>query len=107
MRLAALVAYSQDPPACACCGETRYEFLALDHINGNGAAHRREIKMKGSGIQFYRWLRVNSYPVGLRVLCHNCNLSKGFYGECPHVTEARASLLRDPLSQSLEGLPVT
>ena len=27
--------------SCACCGEDRYEFLSIDHINGGGAKHRR------------------------------------------------------------------
>lgn len=28
---------------CVCCGEVVPEFLTVDHINGGGAAHRREI----------------------------------------------------------------
>ena len=28
---------------CQCCGENHYEFLTIDHINGDGAKHRREI----------------------------------------------------------------
>lgn len=30
------------------------------------------------------WLRRNNYPNGFQVLCHNCNMAKGFYGKCPH-----------------------
>ena len=26
----------------------------------------------------------NYYPKNLQILCHNCNMAKGFYGECPH-----------------------
>jgi hypothetical protein len=26
----------------------------------------------------------NEFPDGFQVLCHNCNLAKGYYGECPH-----------------------
>src|SRR6266487_243530 len=37
--------------ACVCCGETRGEFLAIDHVNNDGAVHRREIG--GSGKQIY------------------------------------------------------
>ena len=29
----------------------------------------------------YPW---EKYPPGYQVLCHNCNLAKGFYGSCPH-----------------------
>lgn len=67
---------------CACCGETKPEFLAMDHIDGNGAAHRRKIKKVG--LSFYRWLRTNNWPSGYRVLCHNCNCARGFVGYCPH-----------------------
>lgn len=67
---------------CACCGEDHLEFLAIDHVNGGGTAHRREV---GKGDVFYKWLKAAGYPTeGYRVLCHNCNLSLGFYGYCPH-----------------------
>jgi hypothetical protein len=79
-RMECLIHYSQDPPFCACCGETTYEFLCIDHINGGGAQHAQEI---GRG-KIYRWLINNSFPIGFRVLCHNCNLSLGYYGYCPH-----------------------
>lgn len=68
---------------CACCGEDRYEFMAIDHIHGNGNQHRK-INKTGSGLQFYRWLKREKYPEGFRVLCHNCNQSFGLYGYCPH-----------------------
>lgn len=67
---------------CACCGEPTLEFLAIDHINGGGNKHRQEINRKG--MAFYRWLRMNDYPSGYRVLCHNCNCARGYYGYCPH-----------------------
>ncbi len=67
---------------CACCGETRIEFLAIDHIHGDGNKHRAEM---GSGGRIYRWLIQNNYPTDrFRVLCHNCNFSLGHYGYCPH-----------------------
>lgn len=65
---------------CACCGETRYEFLAIDHINGDGRIHRRSVP----GSRICRWLRKNNFPEGFRILCHNCNQSLGHYGYCPH-----------------------
>ncbi len=67
---------------CVCCGETIFEFLSIDHINGGGSKHRKELKLQGTN--FYRWLRDNNYPSGYRVLCYNCNLSLGFNGYCPH-----------------------
>lgn len=68
---------------CTCCGENQMEFLAIDHINNNGAQHRRETKYGNLPV----WIRQNGYPSGFQILCHNCNLSKGFYGKCPHVLE--------------------
>jgi len=68
---------------CACCGENMIEFLAIDHINGGGKQHRKEINNPG-GKNFYVWLRVRNWPSGYRVLCHNCNQAIGAYGVCPH-----------------------
>lgn len=67
---------------CNCCGETTHEFLGIDHINGGGSKHRRELVNQGTTV--YLWLKKNQYPLGYQVLCHNCNLAKGFYGKCPH-----------------------
>jgi len=67
--------------ACACCGESEMWFLTIDHINNNGAAHRKQIK----GLYFYRWLQKANYPKGYQVLCWNCNLGRYFNkGICPH-----------------------
>lgn len=73
---------------CVCCGESRLEFLALDHINGGGSKHRREF---GSG-HLYHWVLKQNFPEGFQVLCHNCNLSLGHYGYCPHGTITREVL---------------
>lgn len=70
-----------DEPRCACCGEHRLEFLCIDHIDGGGNEHRRRI---GKSTRMFEWLSKNGLPEGFRVLCHNCNLSIGFYGYTPH-----------------------
>ena len=93
LRLAALNAYSDNDPKCACCGERQIEFLAIDHINGGGNEHRRSIGC-GSGSQTYTWLKTNNYPEGFRVLCHNCNQAMGNYGKCPH-EQARKGIDED------------
>lgn len=82
IRMQALVAYSGNPPKCQCpgCPESHIEFLTVDHIHGDGAKHRRQIK-NGN---IYRWLRINKYPPGFRILCMNCNFSYGKRGYCPH-----------------------
>lgn len=66
---------------CECCGTTQTAFLAIDHINGRGAAHRREIG--GSGRNLYAWLKREGFPPGFRVLCHNCNFATYWEGQCP------------------------
>lgn len=72
-------------PKCACCGETNIEFLSIDHINQNGAEHRRTLpKNRRCGSGFYNWLIKNGFPEGYRVLCLNCNFALGHFGYCPH-----------------------
>jgi hypothetical protein len=69
---------------CQCCSESTREFLAIDHINGGGNAHRRSLHPKASAQTLYCWLRKNNYPKGFQILCHNCNSAKAYYGGCPH-----------------------
>lgn len=68
---------------CVCCGVTDEVFLALDHVDNDGAKHRKQI---GTGNTFYGWLRRMNYPkdLNLQVLCHNCNIAKEIDGVCPH-----------------------
>lgn len=84
VRLEALQAYSGKFPKCACCEDSNLEFLAVDHIDGNGGKHRRELRSAGRGSNFFLWLKRNKFPKGFRILCHNCNFSIGRYGYCPH-----------------------
>jgi len=79
-RYKAIYYYSQGTMKCACCGESHYEFLSIDHINGNG---RRERKLLGHG-NIAQTLVARGFPLGYRVLCLNCNMSIGYYGYCPH-----------------------
>jgi hypothetical protein len=64
---------------CVCCGETESVFLAVDHIEGGGTQHIKEI-----GTNFYRWIINNKFPENLQLLCHNCNFAKHRLGKCPH-----------------------
>lgn len=69
-------------PRCACCGETLLQGLGIDHINGDGAGHRKQTP--GTGTPFYYWLRRHNYPSGFQVLCATCNVAKGTSDHCPH-----------------------
>jgi len=71
---------------CACCGETRIEFLSIDHVKGGGNKHRRDAKLTNS-TDLYLWIIRHGFPDDFRVLCYNCNCSLGFFGYCPHNKE--------------------
>jgi hypothetical protein len=69
---------------CACCGETLFEGLTMDHIKGDGAIHRRLLGMPKGGYHLYRWLKAHGYPEGFQVLCGTYNIAKRTSDHCPH-----------------------
>ena len=77
-----LTHYSGGNPACGCCGETELDFLTIDHVNDDGAAHRKELG--GAGTTVYNWIIRNNFPAGFAVLCWNCNCARWRFGTCPH-----------------------
>jgi hypothetical protein len=87
LRVRVLRHHAGGDPSCACCGERETRFLVVDHTEGGGNKHRKEIGRVGT--HFYKWLLENEFPPGFRVLCHNCNFSIGAYGDCPHRTFVR------------------
>ncbi len=70
---------------CECCGEDKFEFLTIDHVNGNGTTERR------NGFKIYHLrtkLLLDGKPnPNYRVLCMNCNFALGIHGFCPHKKE--------------------
>ena len=69
---------------CACprCPETNPAFLTLEHINGDGAAHRKAV---GRG-HAYADLRRRGWPKeGYTLLCMNCNFATRGGKTCPHM----------------------
>lgn len=75
--------FSHYGKVCACCAESIFEFLTIDHVNNDGAAHRKTTKRAGSGL--YHWLLSRGFPVGFQTLCRNCNWGKHVNGGiCPH-----------------------
>ena len=68
---------------CTCCGETIRLLLTIDHINNDGAMHRKILGK--SNIQLYHWLKKNNFPSNFQTLCYNCNIGKYKNGGvCPH-----------------------
>lgn len=71
---------------CSCCGESNVAFLTIDHTNGAGCKHRRDIGTS----RIYNWLESRNYPPNeFQVLCFNCNCGRQINGGiCPHQTQA-------------------
>jgi hypothetical protein len=76
--------YSVGRLECACCGESEYKFLCIDHINDNGAEDRKKNPSHATGRGLYTRLIKEGYPEGYQLLCFNCNMAKGIHGVCPH-----------------------
>jgi hypothetical protein len=78
-RLAALEAYGNKCSCNGCswhkgkCNIDNISVLTIDHINGG---HRHNLKIKKEYLPLARWLKMNNYPPGFRVLCANCHLCK-------------------------------
>ena len=66
---------------CACCGETEPLFLTIDHVNNDGAKHRKEVASN----HLAKWLVDNDFPEDFQILCFNCNCGRQRNGGvCPH-----------------------
>ena len=100
IRLKVLHHYSKlhsnsDIPCCRCCGQNSHtSFLSVDHILGRYEMEsipeliKIEYDPLKSGGGLFRWIVNNNYLTDLQaeyfqILCHNCNMAKGFYGKCP------------------------
>ena len=70
LRLKILIYYGGDPPICK-CGFSDIRALTIDHINGGGCKHRKQMHM-----MFYQWIKKNNFPEGFQVLCMNCQFIK-------------------------------
>ena len=71
---------------CQCpggCDVMEPKFLCPDHIENDGALHRKRVG--GAGVQVWKDLQDRGWPKDkYRLLCYNCNMTRNFYGECPH-----------------------
>lgn len=82
---------------CRCCGETTEQFLSIDHVNNDGANHRKDVERR----KLYHWLRDNNFPDGFQVLCMNCNFGKARNnGICPHQTSEGSTTSRKAYAQA-------
>lgn len=66
---------------CKCCGNSNQKYLQLDHINNDGATHRRELA-NGRGGCISTWAYRNGFPDNLQLLCANCHQAKTAHGGC-------------------------
>lgn len=78
LRIEVFSHYCGGAPRCQCPGCTVdvLDFLQLDHVNGDGAAHRKANNLGTGAGRLWRWVRDNGYPADFQVLCCNCNHSK-------------------------------
>lgn len=67
-----LTHYGNNELKCVLCGFDNPLALTIDHTNGGGAIHRKQLG--GGGMKVYLWLKRNDYPKGYRTLCSNCQL---------------------------------
>lgn len=81
LKIAAFDAYGGRE--CKWCGDVDISALSLDHVDNDGASHRRTtIRSRAS---LYRWLKKHRYPSEprLQVLCMGCNWAKKMNGILP------------------------
>lgn len=68
---AAINVYTNGEGTCRHCGQGDIDVLCRDHVNDDGADHRRAV-----GKSIYKWVHRNDYPLIFQVLCYNCNMKK-------------------------------
>lgn len=78
MRMQVINAYGG---ACVCCGESELPFLTVEHVNGGGRAHRKEV---GGSSSLYRNIIQQGFPDKFTILCMNCNFASRGGRTCPH-----------------------
>ena len=81
LKVAAISHYSNGSMSCTRCGfNADIDALCLDHINDDGAQHRKQLNISGrgasSGTTIYERFKALGWMDGLQVLCANCNTIK-------------------------------
>ncbi len=86
-----IVHYGNGQARCVLCGYSDLRALTIDHINGDGAKHRRIVT------DMYTWLTRNNFPPGFRTLCFNCQwVTKAERAEEQHKHRKREHLPYKP-----------
>lgn len=89
--------YSNNDIKCANCGIDVYSVLCLDHINNDGADHKRRLNKQGrkqlGTTDIYRDIIKNNFPDNFQVLCFNCNYHKEFMRRCDEQDEKLKKLM--------------
>lgn len=84
-------------PKCICCKSEVFEHLTIEHIDNNGAEHRKSLtgKKTGGGYHFYAKLKKLGFPKEprLEVLCYSCNFARANNGYCPCQTKSLDQML--------------
>ena len=76
---------------CKFCGNEKFEVLQVDHVNGGGAAHRKEIVNKYGNIYNYLSRNPEEAKSGkYRALCADCHNAWTNYGVAPGHNEYRS-----------------
>lgn len=65
--------YCKGDVRCIRCGFRDVRALSIDHVNDDGAEHRRT---DPTALRIYVWLVKHKYPDGFQVLCMNCQWIK-------------------------------
>ena len=81
LKLEAIAAYGG---CCQCCGITDHRFLTLEHLENDGAQHRRRLNTRDSS-KIIADIKKQGWPQQYTILCFNCNCAKFHNGGiCPH-----------------------
>ena len=84
LKVEAITHYSNGSMACSGCGfSADIDALCLDHINNDGAQHRKDLKCSTrggpAGTTIYERIKAVGCLPGLQVLCANCNTIKALH----------------------------
>lgn len=71
-RLAIIKHYTDGKMCCMRCGCDDLRVLDIDHVNNNGAEHRKSVGYTN----IVWWIMKNNFPPGFQILCKNCNWIK-------------------------------